>query len=113
MLPPIAKRLPCSNSRASLVACRDAPTVTASVLVRSIVPYGTKAQVLPAPGGQGIGLLFWSRITNWLRNEVVIGLGRGDPAPSRQSRCGNDEALLQRSTSAPLPSRCACRKLRT
>src|SRR5215831_20206208 len=82
MLPPTRKLLLWSNSLAVLAACREAPNVVAWFAVRSIVPYGVTAQGLPLPGGQGIVLLFWSRMANWLRNAVVTGFGRGKPSSS-------------------------------
>ena len=47
------------SGQSEFVAYRDGsldpPAVVVSTRVRSTVPYGTPAQVLPLPGGHGIG----------------------------------------------------------
>src|SRR5437667_11119378 len=83
MLLPATKWLPWPKSSLVLVACREPPSVVAWFDVRSSVPYAVAAQVLPLPGGQGIGLPFWSRKANWSRNAVVTGFGRGNPSSAR------------------------------
>src|SRR5215469_1849709 len=114
MLPPIRKLFPWSNSFPVLAACSDVPNVVAWLAVRSIVPHGVVLHVLPLPGGQGIGLLFVSRMANWLRKAVVTGFGRGNASSCRHRglmNCGL-ELLLHRSKSAPFPSRWSCAKPR-
>jgi hypothetical protein len=62
-----------------LVACSVPPVVSALVHVRSTVPHGVVAQVLPLPGGQLIGRLLALRIWKFACGWV------GNPSFSRHS----------------------------
>src|ERR1700674_3942773 len=83
MLPPNRKLLPWSNRVPLLTAWSEAPNVVAWFAVRSTVPYGVALQVLPLPGGQGIGLLFVSRMAKLSWNAVVTGFGGGKGSSCR------------------------------
>ena len=95
------------------LACSEAPNVVAWLAVRSIVPHGVAPQVLPLPGGQGIGLLFWSRMANCRGTRRSPGSAAGSRILQAQmiANCGL-ALLLHRSKSAALPSMWSCAKPR-